>query len=378
MALLVVPFLFLYSSSFSYVLLFFLSSSSSSFSRYAQAFFWAVMVTTGVGKDINPQSETETNFTIFVIGIGIIAYALLIGSLSTSLQSMAHKSKAHNAQLERINQFMQFNKVPRYMQIAIKQYYEFKWSRRDVDLSAVDDLPEMLKIRLKVMLNRDILYSVPVFRELPADCIIALTQHIRSATIFPQEYSVHQNQQNSMLFIIRHGRMKMTRRPIPTAKKRWKGILSKWSQNNRAKHASLANICFTAYRDTFVLAQEEKRSQEEFVCELFRGNFYGSNCLSTRKEPESYSVSAIVFTEVNYLDTSSDAMKLIMSEYPNMTRKLTEFAEARQRRILRQINQQKMDVNGRGSVLGSMGSEGIRIPVEGSIAKMRGLPDEEG
>jgi hypothetical protein len=85
------------------------------------------MVTTGVGKDINPQSETETNFTIFVIGIGIIAYALLIGSLSSSLQSMAHKSKAHNAQLERINQFMQFNKVPRYMQIAIKQYYEVRF-----------------------------------------------------------------------------------------------------------------------------------------------------------------------------------------------------------------------------------------------------------
>ena len=35
---------------------------------------------------------------------------------------------------------MNFNKVPVYMQIAIKQYYEFKWSRRDVNLSVVDDL----------------------------------------------------------------------------------------------------------------------------------------------------------------------------------------------------------------------------------------------
>ena len=79
------------------------------------------MVTTGVGKDINPQSNTEINFTIFVISIGIIAYALLIGSLSSSIQSMAHKSKAHNVQLERVNQFMNFNKVPVYMQVAIKQ-----------------------------------------------------------------------------------------------------------------------------------------------------------------------------------------------------------------------------------------------------------------
>jgi CRP-like cAMP-binding protein len=303
--------------------------------QYSQAFYWAVMVTTGVGKDINPQSNTEINFTIFVISIGIIAYALLIGSLSSSIQSMAHKSKAHNVQLERVNQFMNFNKVPVYMQVAIKQYYEFKWSRRDVDISAVDDLPEMLKIRLKVMLNREVLYSVPVFCELPPDCVIALTQHIQSKTIFPNEFSLHEGQKNSNIYIIRHGRMKMTRKKN-RIKKKWKGLLKKWGQNNRAKQASLANICFTTYRDTFVMQSEQNNGgDEEFITELGRGNFYGSNCLihMDKDEPERFSVSAFVFTEVIFLDVSSEALRIILSEYPDMKRKLTEFAEIRLKRI---------------------------------------------
>lgn len=102
--------------------------------QYSQAFYWAVMVTVGVGKDINPQSETETSFTIFVIAVGIVAYALLIGNLSAAIQSMAHKSRAHNAKMERVSQFMHFNKVPHYMQVAVKQFYDFKWSRKDTDI----------------------------------------------------------------------------------------------------------------------------------------------------------------------------------------------------------------------------------------------------
>ena len=113
-------------------------------------------------------------------------------------------------------------------------------------------------------------------------------------------------------------------------------MLKKWGQNNRAKQASLANICFTTYRDTFVMQSEQNNGEdEEFITELIRGNFYGSNCLihMDKDEPERFSVSAFVFTEVIFLDVSSEALRIILSEYPDMKRKLTEFAEIRLKRI---------------------------------------------
>jgi CRP-like cAMP-binding protein len=303
--------------------------------QYSQAFYWAVMVTVGVGKDINPQSETETNFTIFVIGIGIVAYALLIGNLSAAIQSMATKSRAHNKQMERVTAFMQFNKVPPYMQIAVKQFYDFKWSRKDTDIQEViHDLPDILKVRLKVLLNREILSSVPVFRDLPADCLVSLTQHIRSSTIFPGERSIHQGRKdNTNIFIIRHGRMHLTRKPLTTAKKRWRVMMSKWrTKSKKAIHASLADMSFTAYRDMFLLAAEEKRSKEQFVGELKRGNFYGINSLVPNLE-ENFSVTAVVFTEVIVLETASDAMQVVLREFPDMKKKLVSFAKERHARI---------------------------------------------
>lgn len=308
--------------------------------QYAQAFFWAVMVTTGVGKDINPQSQVETAFTIAVIAVGIIAYALVIGSLSSAIQSMDHKSNAHNIHMERINNFMTFNKVPHYMQIAIKQYYEYKWSRPDTDLP-VSDLPSILKIRLKVLLNREALNSVPVFRELPADCVIALTQHIKSQTVFPTEFSIHQGQKNTNIYIIRHGRMKLTRHPraldhASTAKDKWKALLHRWVQNNKAKRASLANLAVTAYRDAYLMSVG-KHQNEEFVMELNRGNFYGVNCLLPYQAPEDFSCAAITFSDVLTLDTSSRAMKMIIDEYPIMQEKLTAFAKKRRKRIMKEL-----------------------------------------
>ena len=306
--------------------------------QYAQAFFWAIMVTTGVGKDINPQSDTEVIFTCICIMIGVFLFSIIIGSLSSAIQSMDHKSNVHNQQLERINHFMSFNKVPHYMQVAIHQFYEYKWGRPETD-PPFSDLPNILKIRLKVLLNREALLDVPVFKELPPDCMIALTQHVKSHTLFPTEFSTHQGQQNSTLYIIRHGRMQLTRHPLElstvgSSKKKWKTLLRRWQANEKKRRNSLANTALTAFRDAFILTTN-KRKDTQVVTELARGNFYGANCLM--EAPEDFSCSAIVFSEVLLLDMTSSAMKLIIQEYPVMKKKLKEFAETRRAKIQKQI-----------------------------------------
>ena len=56
----------------------------SAFTQYLQALFWAIVVTTGVGRDVVPHTEVETCFTIFVIVLGVILYAFILGSFSKS------------------------------------------------------------------------------------------------------------------------------------------------------------------------------------------------------------------------------------------------------------------------------------------------------
>jgi hypothetical protein len=42
--------------------------------QYMQSFFWAVMVTSGIGYDVAPQTNIECAFTIMVICLGIMMY----------------------------------------------------------------------------------------------------------------------------------------------------------------------------------------------------------------------------------------------------------------------------------------------------------------
>ena len=339
--------------------------------QYYQAFFWAVMVTTGVGKDINPQSDNEVLFTCFAIMIGVFMFSIIIGSLSSAIQSMDHKSNLHNQQLERINNFMHFNKVPHYMQVAIHQFYEYKWGRPETD-PPFSDLPNILKVRLKVLLNRDALLEVPVFKTLPPDCIIALTQHIKSHTLFPTEYSTHQGSQNSHLFIVRHGRMSLTRQPLEianqsSAKDKWKALLHRWQANEKKRRMSLANTAVTAFRDAFVLSTEQNKDQL-LVTELESGNFYGANCLID--EPEDFSCSAIVFSEVLMLDMQSSALTLILEEYPQMRSKLTAFAKNRRAKIQYKI-QQDHGIKRSVSMFGGSGdpSEDAKIARQNMLRK---------
>jgi hypothetical protein len=86
----------------------------------------------------------------------------------------------------------------------------------------------------------------------------------------------------------------------------------------------------------FLLAAEEKRSKEQFVGELTRGNFYGINSLVPNLA-ENFNVTAVVFTEVIVLETASDEMQVVLREFPDMKKKLVAFAKARHEQIQQSV-----------------------------------------
>ncbi len=62
-------------------------------SQYVRAYFWAVMVATGVGKDIIPATDVQFIFTTSAIIVGVLMYALIVGSVGTALSSIDTPSR---------------------------------------------------------------------------------------------------------------------------------------------------------------------------------------------------------------------------------------------------------------------------------------------
>lgn len=83
--------------------------------QYINAFFWAVGVTIGIGRNINPTTFWEHVVTIVMIIIGVLMFALIIGSASSLLNNLDAGSASRRMKMESINLYMRHRNVPQVL-----------------------------------------------------------------------------------------------------------------------------------------------------------------------------------------------------------------------------------------------------------------------
>jgi CRP-like cAMP-binding protein len=175
--------------------------------QYWQSLFWAVEVTTGIGDDIQPKSDTEVAFTVVMAVLGLVVYSVIIGSAASALQNLDADAATRRQTLETATNFMRARKVPPFFQKIIKDYYEHMWATpRDAE-EVFADLPPSLRARLSIVINRDLVDRVPILQTIPADVYIRTVRRLDRATYLPGEYVARQGQGGECMFLIDRGRV---------------------------------------------------------------------------------------------------------------------------------------------------------------------------
>jgi hypothetical protein len=175
--------------------------------QYWLSFFWAVQVTTGIGADIKPKSVPEFVFTSVVAMVGLMVYAVIIGSASSALQNMDMDAANRRQILEAATSFMRSRKVPMFFQKIIKDFYDHLWeSPREVN-DVFADLPPTLRARLSIVMNRDLIDRIPVLQMIPIDVYIRTVQRFQKSTFLPGEYIIRQGDAGDTLLFIDRGRV---------------------------------------------------------------------------------------------------------------------------------------------------------------------------
>jgi len=150
--------------------------------QYWQSFFWAVVVTTGKGKPIYPRTELQTIFTSAAVVFGVLFYAVIIGSLSSAIHNMDTQGAAQRSKMDSLNSYLQRQNVPRILARRIRDYYEYIWVNHQKDGGdggVLKDLPAPMKMRLKVAQNHNRIRKIPVFEDVPQECVLALIERLR-------------------------------------------------------------------------------------------------------------------------------------------------------------------------------------------------------
>jgi CRP-like cAMP-binding protein len=173
--------------------------------RYANALFWAVEVTTGIGDDINPKSQIEVAFTTAMTVVGLMMYSLIIGSASSALANMDSTATQRRQTLDKVSAYMRSRKVPAFFQRIIVDFYQHMWTTPMKESDVFKDLPESLRSRLSMVLNRDLIDRIPVFRNMTAEVYIRLVQKLYHNTYLPGEFVIRRGDIPRCIYFVKRG-----------------------------------------------------------------------------------------------------------------------------------------------------------------------------
>ena len=90
-------------------------------------------VTSQVGYgDITPDSDIERGYAVIAMLVGATVFGYVMGNIGTIVSQSNARVAQLNQKFELLNQYMLERSLPRSLQVRIRRYFRYYWSRRSV------------------------------------------------------------------------------------------------------------------------------------------------------------------------------------------------------------------------------------------------------
>ena len=177
---------------------------------YLDACYWVLVTMSTVGYgDITPRSSFERIFACNVILLGAFVWAYIIGSFSSTLNSMDRDKARYDEQMRSIKAMMKFHDVPHALVERIDSFFEFKFESKTLfdDSNIYEVLPARLRADLILHRFKGIINMIPFFRDCREDAIIEIVSRMNSFSVLPGDYLFHRGDPYVELIVLTKGRM---------------------------------------------------------------------------------------------------------------------------------------------------------------------------
>jgi len=119
---------------------------------FSLSIYWSVTTLTTVGYgDVTPSNIGEVVIAIIVMLMGIMSFAVLIGSMQEVFKTASETAKNVSAlreKLEAVNRWLQLRRIPTAIQAQIRRFYHEAWLQREqnyMESSIFEELPHQLR-----------------------------------------------------------------------------------------------------------------------------------------------------------------------------------------------------------------------------------------
>ncbi|XP_042006382.1 probable cyclic nucleotide-gated ion channel 20, chloroplastic isoform X2 [Salvia splendens] len=189
-----------------------LTTHKDIFDRYLYSLFWGFQqISTLAGNQEPSYMPLEVVFTMFIIGIGLLLFALLIGNMQNFLQALGRRRLEKSLRGRDVEQWMSHRRLPKHLRRQVRAAERFNWAatRGVNEDSLIENLPEDLQREIRRHLFKFV-KKVRIFQLLDEPVIDAIQEKLKTRSYIKNTKILYPGGLvDKIVFIIR-GKMKST------------------------------------------------------------------------------------------------------------------------------------------------------------------------
>ncbi|XP_020551310.1 probable cyclic nucleotide-gated ion channel 20, chloroplastic isoform X2 [Sesamum indicum] len=161
-----------------------LTTRRSLVTKYVYSFFWGFQqISTLAGNQVPSYFVYEVLFTMAIIGIGLLLFALLIGNMQNFLQALGRRRLEMSLRRRDVEQWMSHRRLPEQLRRQVRDSERFNWAatRGVNEEMLMENLPEDLQRDIRRHLFKFV-KKVRIFQLLDEPIMDAICERLRTKT----------------------------------------------------------------------------------------------------------------------------------------------------------------------------------------------------
>ncbi|KAG2333222.1 hypothetical protein Bca52824_004402 [Brassica carinata] len=183
-----------------------LTTHTSLLTRYSYSLLWGFQqISTLAGNQVPSYFFPEVVFTMGIIGLGLLLFALLIGNMQNFLQSLGKRSLEMTLRRRDVEQWMSHRRLPEGIRKRVREAERFNWAAtRGVNEELLfekmpDDLQGDIRRHLFIFLKK-----VRIFSLMDESILDSIRERLRQRTYISGSTVLHRwGPVEKMVFIVR-------------------------------------------------------------------------------------------------------------------------------------------------------------------------------
>ena len=174
---------------------------------YAQSLYTTILML--IGDGIDPCTRLQYYFTSFIMLLGIVGMALVIGEISSNISKLNHAKTKYELKLEDVAECMTNLEMPDELKNRVLDYYRFMWrTHRTTDGEPIPFMKELspsLSDEVDLFLKRSLITKSELFKDAPADYLRALVPRLNHMICLRGDYIAREGEFGDTMYFIASG-----------------------------------------------------------------------------------------------------------------------------------------------------------------------------